>query len=229
MSQKQTAATASGVEALITRLRDEGVCAGRTEADRLVAEAQAHAREILEKAEAQAHALREAARDEAEALRRAGEDALRIAVRDTMLELKSQISQRFASEVGKTVSQVMRDDELLKRMVLAVASASRDEAGMDRAGEMVIELPRQVVGLDELRRNPEELVEGSLTHFAAATAADMLRAGVTFSRQEGDDGGIRIHLVDRGVSVELTDKAVAALLVAHLQPRFRALLEGVVR
>lgn len=228
MPQKQTATT-SGVEALISRLRDEGVCAGRSEADRIVAEAQAHAREILEKAETQARTLRQDARNEAEALRRAGEDALRIAVRDTLLELKSQISQRFAAEVGKTVSHVMRDDELLKRMILAVASRARDESSLDRADEVVIELPRQAVGLDELRRSPEELVEGSLTHFAAATAADMLRAGVTFSRQEDDDEGIRLHLLDRGVSVDLTDKAVAALLLSHLQPRFRALLEGVVR
>lgn len=228
MPQKQTATTA-GVEALITRLRDEGVCAGRSEADRIIAEAQAHAREILEKAEAQARALRADARTEAEALRRAGEDALRIAVRDTLLDLKSQISQRFAAEVSKTVSHVMRDDDLLKRMILAVASRARDEAGIDRAEEVVIDLPRHAVGLDELRRKPEELVEGSLTHFAAATAADMLRAGVTFTRQEDDEAGIRLHLLDRGVSVDLTDTAVAALLLAHLQPRFRALLEGVVR
>ncbi len=228
MAQKETATT-SGVEALITRLRDEGVCAGRTEAERIVAEAQAHAREILEKAEAQARTLRETARKEAEALQRAGEDALRIAVRDTLLDLKGQISQRFAAEVGKTVSSVMRDDELLRRMILAVASRTRTEAGIDRATDVVIELPRHAVGLDELRRNPEELVEGSLTHFAAATAAEMLRAGVTFTRQEGEEAGIRLHLQDRGVSVDLTDEAVADLLLAHLQPRFRALLEGVVR
>lgn len=228
MAHKQTATT-SGVEALITRLRDEGVCAGRTEAERIVAEAQAHAREILQKAEAQARTLRETARKDAEALQRAGEDALRIAVRDTLLDLKGQISQRFAAEVGKTVSSVMRDDELLKRMILAVASRTRAESGIDRAAEVEIELPRHAVGLDELRRNPEELVEGSLTHFAAATAADMLRAGVSFTRQEGEEAGIRIHLADRGVSVDLTDKAVADLLLAHLQPRFRALLEGVVR
>lgn len=221
--------TASGVETLISRLRDEGVEAGRQEAERLVGEARAHAREILDKAEAQATAVRETARAEAEALRRAGEDALRIAVRDAMLDLKAQLAQRFAADVAKTVSQVMRDEELLKAMILAVAGRARDEADLDRAETLVVRLPRQAVGLDELRRNPEEMVAGSLTHFAACCAAEMLRGGVSFDRQEEPDGGIRIQLVDRGVSVDLTDAAVAEVLLAHLQPRFRALLEGVVR
>lgn len=31
------------------------------------------------------------------------------------------------------------------------------------------------------------------------------------------------------VEVDLTDQAIAKLLLRHLQPRFRALLEGVIR
>jgi V/A-type H+-transporting ATPase subunit E len=41
--------------------------------------------------------------------------------------------------------------------------------------------------------------------------------------------GIRIRLVDRDVEIDLTDASVAALLLQHLQPRFRAFLEGMVR
>ena len=39
------AQVASGVEELITRLREQGVAAGRTEADRLIAEARAEAQQ----------------------------------------------------------------------------------------------------------------------------------------------------------------------------------------
>jgi V/A-type H+-transporting ATPase subunit E len=56
----------------------------------------------------------------------------------------------------------------------------------------------------------------------------MLRAGVTIARSEGDAGGIRIVLLDSGLQVDLTDGAVAGVILRHLQPRFRALLEGVV-
>ncbi|MGI6244860.1 MAG: hypothetical protein ACOYJQ_03725 [Pseudochelatococcus sp.] len=230
MSERTAAQrTASGVEALIARLRDEGVEAGRQEAERIVGEAQALARATIEDAEAQAGAMLEKARREAANLQRAGEDALKAAARDAVLDLRDYLSRRFAGDVRRMTSASMRDEELLKRMILAVAGRMREEAGVDAAREVVFHLPRAAVGLDELRRNPEELKEGSLAHFAAACAAGMLREGVTFTRAEDEADGLRIHLSDRGVSVDLTDGAVADMLLAHLQPRFRALLEGVVK
>lgn len=221
--------TSSGVDGLISRLREEGVGAGRREAERLVRDAQAHAREILEKAEAAAGARTAKAAAEAEALRRAGQEALNIAARDAVLDLKDRLTRRFAEEVAKTVAGAMHDEELLKRMILAVAGRAREEGGLDRSAEVVVELPREAVGLDDLRRNPEELVEGSLTHFAAASAAAMLREGVTLDRAEDDEGGIRLQLLDRGVSIDLSDRAVARIILSHLQPRFRAMLEGIIR
>lgn len=221
--------TSSGVETLIARLRDEGVGAGRAEAERIVAEAQALARATVEEAQLQATETLERARREANNFRRAGEDALKAAARDTVLDLKDFLTRRFAGDVAKTVSAALRDEELLRQMILAVAGRVREEASVDRSGSVVFHLPRAAVGLDELRRKPEELKEGSLTHFAAASAAAMLREGVTFARAEDDAGGLRIHLNDRGVSVDLTDQAVADMILAHLQPRFRALLEGVVK
>ena len=106
--------TASGLESLIARLRDEGVTAGRSEAERLVADAQARAHRILEKAEAESKTMVDAARRESEALRRAGEEALRVAARDAVLDLKDQLERRFAADVGKTVSDATRDEALLQ-------------------------------------------------------------------------------------------------------------------
>jgi len=150
-------------------------------------------------------------------------------MRDAVLELKQGLANRFAEQVRGLVSEVARDEEMLKRMVLAVAARSRKEAGMDDDARLEIVLPRSVVGLDDLRKNPEELREGSLTHFAAASAADMLREGVSFTRAEDGAEGIRVRLVDSDMVVDLTERAVAEVILRHLQPRFRALLENVVR
>jgi V/A-type H+-transporting ATPase subunit E len=38
-----------------------------------------------------------------------------------------------------------------------------------------------------------------------------------------------VRLVDRDVVLDLSDRAVADVILEHLQPRFRALLEGVVK
>jgi len=221
--------TASNLEALIVRLRDEGVTAGRTEAERMVSDAQARAHAIVHKAEAEAKAKLEAARKEVEGLRRGGEDALRAAARDTVLDLKDRLTRRFAEDVGKTVSSAMHDEEMLKKMILAIVGRAREEGGVDQSADVEVILPRSVVGLDELRRKPEELREGSLTHYVAATAGEMLRAGVRFGRANDDSEGIRAKLHDRGVTVDISDKAVAEAILEHLQPRFRALMEGVVK
>jgi V/A-type H+/Na+-transporting ATPase subunit E len=225
----QTPTTAAGVEALIARLRDEGVGAGRTEAERLVTDAQARARAIVEKAEAEAKARLEAARAEIDNHRRAGEEALAMAARDTVLDLKDQLARRFASDVGKTVSDMMRDDDMLRRMMIEIVGRARAEGAVDSAGPAEVILPRSVAGLDDLRRKPEELREGTLTHFVAASAAEMLREGVSFARADDEAEGISVRLGERGVTIDLTDRAVAAAILAHLQPRFRALMEGVVK
>ncbi len=229
MAETSTVPTSAGIEELISKLRREGVEEGEAEAARLVAEAETRAKAILETAEADARDLREDARKEAERTLQAGKEALRGAMRDAVLELKDGLSRRFAAEVQATVSNLARDEEMLKRMILAVAGRAREEANTDDAAAMEVVLPRSAVGLDELRRNPEELKEGSITHFVAATAAEMLRRGVTFERAADDAEGIRLVLKDEGLVVDLSDSAVASVILRHLQPRFRALLEGVVR
>jgi V/A-type H+/Na+-transporting ATPase subunit E len=218
----------SGIDALIQRLKQEGADEGRATAQKLVADAEARARELLAQAEAKAKQRTDDATQEADRLKRAGQEALKVAMRDAVLELKEGLSSRFAQQVQGVVAKLSTDKEVLKRMILAVASRARGEAGMDNVKQLEIILPRSVVGLDELRRNPQELREGALSQFALAAAADMLRAGVTFTRSSDDAGGIRIVLKDTGVVVDLTDAAVAGVILRHLQPRFRALLEGVV-
>ena len=228
MSEDSGQSTAAGIEALIARLRAEGVEEGEAEAARVVADAEARARAIRDQAEADAAAEREAARKEAEQLRRGGEEALRIAMRDAVLDLTETLSERFAERMRERIAHLGCDEDMLKALVLAVAGRARNEAGLDRTREAIVSLPRAVVGLDDLRRKPEELREGSLSHFVAAEAAEMLREGVQFDRAGDDQGGIRVTLTAEGLAVDLTDAAVAAVILRHLQPRFRALLEGVV-
>ena len=218
----------SGIDALIQRLKQEGADEGRAEAQKLVADAEARARDLLSQAEANAKQRTDEATQEADRLKRAGAEALKVAMRDAVLELKEDLSTRFAQQVQGVVGKLSTDEDVLKSMILAVASRARSEAGIDSVKQLEIILPRAVVGLDELRSNPRELREGALSKFALQSVADMLRTGVTFTPAGDDTAGIRIVLKDTGVLVDLTDAAVASVILRHLQPRFRALLEGVV-
>jgi V/A-type H+-transporting ATPase subunit E len=228
-TDKQAQLASSGVEALIERLREQGVEAGRAEADTIVAEARRRAAQIVHEAEATAVELVETARKETRALQTGGEEALRIAMRDTVLRLKVELTERFSAEVRRLIAVAMDQEAFLKQLILEVAGRAREEAGVDAGEDVRVLLPRTLVGLEELRRNPLELREGSLSHFVLSLAGNVLSEGVSFGVAGEDGRGICLYLKDKDVTIDLTDEKVAALLLQHLQPRFRAILEGTVK
>ena len=165
---------------------------------------------------------------EVEALKAAGEAALEVAARDALLDLRAQMTSRLSDEVIRLLSRVTLDEDLLRQMILEIVGRARKSAGVDAAKRVQVILPEEVIGIEELRKKPEELKEGTLTHFVVALAGEMLRKGVEFTTAPGFHG-IKVRLVDSDVEVDLTDDAIAGIMLAHLQPRFRAVMEGIVR
>lgn len=219
----------SGVEALIARLRDEGVAKGQAEAERIEQEARQRATEIHREAEAEAKQIIAIAERQAMALKTAGEDALRLAMRDTVLQLRAVLTREVNEGVRRLITAELKRETLLRRLILEVARRGCEEAGLEPGDALEIVLPRALIGIEELRRNPLELKEGSLSHFVLAVASEELQRGVTFTVANDDANGIRIRLKDKSLEIDLTDEKVAELILAHLQPRFRAILEGTVK
>jgi V/A-type H+-transporting ATPase subunit E len=219
------AASSSGVEALIERLRQRGVEAGRTAKTEIVAEAEREAEKIVKQAREKASELIEDARHEADRLRASGEDALRVAVRDTVLRMRETLRKRLEGQVRKLVSEQLVDREFLKQLILEVARRARDESGAAAAESIEVLLPAEAISLDELQRQPEEL-ESRLSHFAKEIASETWREGVSIGTLDAGERGIRIRLKEEELEIDLSDRAIADLLLAHLQPRFRAVMEG---
>jgi V/A-type H+-transporting ATPase subunit E len=218
---------ASGIEELIGRLRDQGVMEGRNQSEQLVSEAKAKADTIVQQAQHRADAIVAKAQTDADNLKQAGQQALELAFRDTLLALKTQLANRFTGEVKRLVSEEQQKKEILEKMILEVAA--RVKADVDQSTEVEVLLPQKVVGLADLSQNPDELEKGILTHFVRLNSQSMLRDGVTFGFAKDQTGGLKIKLVDREIELDLSDQAVADAILVHLQPRFRALLEGVVK
>ena len=228
-ADNQSQPPSQGIDALIARLREQGVAAGREQAEKIVADARAMAKEIVDKAKEEAKKHIEASHKQADAFQSAGVAAIQMAMRDTILDMKSHLMQQFSSDVKRLVSRNLQDEALLRQMILEVAGRARESVDAGGASELEIVLPEEVVGLNELRNNPDELRRGKLTHFVLGLSDEILRKGVTFSASDEHESGIRIHMVDKDISLDLTDEAIAALLLEHLQPRFRAILEGIVK
>lgn len=219
-SEKQS----SGVQELIQRLREEGIAEGQSQAQAFLNEAKRRAGEILDQARSEAESIRQQAQAEADRTCAAGEEAVRLAVRDAILTLRGEITDQFAGRVRRLVAHALTDEGFLPRLILEVARRA-----VPGDGPREVLLPEEVIGLEELRRKPEEVKEGTLSHFVLSLASEMLREGVTFGTGSHGRPGVQLQLVNDDVQIDLTDRAIADLLLKHLLPRFRALMEGVVQ
>jgi V/A-type H+-transporting ATPase subunit E len=222
-----TEATSSGVEALIERLRQQGVEAGRAARDEFIGEAEREGETIIKNAREKAAAIVAEAHQESERLQASGEDALRVAMRDTVLRMRETLRKRLEGQVRSLVAKQLVDEEFLRRLIVEVAGKARDNSQADQAEHVEVLLPPEVIGLEDLQRRPEEL-ESKLSQFAKQIASATWRDGVIIDTLEPGSRGIRIRLKDEELELDLSDRAIADLLLEHLQPRFRAVMEGLV-
>jgi V/A-type H+-transporting ATPase subunit E len=226
---EQTVGTGeSGVQALIDRLREEGVESGRSEAQRLIDEAKQEKRRILEEADREAQRRKDAAQQEIDAMKQAAHDALHQAARDTVVDLRQQMLEHFRADVRRLVSTEVREAEVIKHLILSVAARAGDELARRGPEHLEIVLPRDVPGIEGLSKAPEELEQDELMRLVTAITGDRLRDGLTFCIGDAQQQGIRVIARDRDVEFDLSEQAMAELILAHLQPRFRALLDGLV-
>ncbi len=229
MKNEQAHSTSSGVDALIERLKEQGIAAGQEKAESIVLDAQKRAEWIINEATLEAEQLIGNAKAEAKAVKAAGEDALKLAARDAFLELRDLLSGSFRRKVMRIVGKKMTEKKFLEKLILTLAGQVRDKTGLDQAKHITIQLPENVVGTDELHRNTEELQDGALSHFVVDLATDLLRAGVKLEVSGELDGGLLVQLKDDNIVIDFTDESIAKLLLEHLQPRFHALLEGLIK
>lgn len=214
----------SGVQALIDRLRDEGVQAGRQEAARLVEDARQRAETLLSEAQAEAEQIRSQAHESVSSEEAAAREALKLAQRDALLELRSELATRFQRMVKHQVRLELQDREFMRQLVLAAAA----EATPQPAPGTQVEL---LVGRDwfreaERRGGRFDQDEQPLRRLLLGISAEVLRDGFEFKPARDSAPGVRVHVKGQELDVDLTDEGVAELLLKHLLPRFRALFDG---
>ena len=209
----------SGVQDLIARIRDQGVSAGQEEADRLIREAEQEAGKILREARAEAEALKRSTEEQLNADKAAALESLKLAARDTGLELQAAVIQSFERQVQRLVSTATVDIEFLKQLILVVAGHSVKEFVKDKSVRVFAS--NLLLGDDSDPELQERAERATL-----ALASDMLREGVELVPADNVEGGVRVQVVDDNLEIDLTSDAVARLLLVHMLPRFRNLLTG---
>ena len=229
-SQPLEGLASSGVEALVARLREQGVEEGRREAERIIEEARQRAADMESAARARGEEIIDAAMQKADQLKTGGREALRVAMRDTILRVRADLTDTVSDNVRRLITAQMDKEDFLRQLIRDVAGQVRERAGVDEGEKVKVVVPSKLIATDELRHHPLELHEGGMTHFVLSVAGEALRDGVSIGVSKDEEAtGIRLYLEEQDVHIDLTDEAVAELLLAHLQPRFRAVLEGTIK
>jgi V/A-type H+-transporting ATPase subunit E len=206
----------SGVKELIERIRDEGVHSARAEADRILTEAKARAARIVADAKAEAAAIKKEARASMEREQTATIEALRIAARDTELELRSAIMSGFEEHVRRLVTDVTTDVSVLRDMILVLAGRAADDLIQDK--DAVIFVPDRLA--DEVSAELDEFLRKS----AVALSGDVLRQGIELIPSNAVQGGARVRLVGEDLEIDMSDQALSQMMLKLLLPRYRKIL-----
>ena len=221
----ETTKVASGVQELISRLRDEGVKAGREKSDQILREAQEQAAQIVAQAKAEAEELLSKARNEIEREKAAALESVRVAIRDTELKMEAEVKADFAAHVRRLVSVEMSDKKFLRQMILGIAGmAAGEKACEDRPVEVL--LPKDLFETDEKHTRLTEKGQERVRRLVLGISGDMLRDGVDLKPSDDISGGIRIRLVGEDLEIDLSDQAISDLLLQNLLPRYRAIVSG---
>src|SRR5262249_15253457 len=198
------AVESQGVESLIGRLRDEGIADGRSQAEAIVTDAQKQAAEIVAAAQRDADNILVNARQAAGKVKAAGEDAIRLAMRDTLLSLEGEVVNVFQNRLRRLVKETLESSDFLQRLILAVASKSAPPENE----RVELLLPTEIVSLEDLPHKPEEVKPGTLMHFVSTLGGGMLREGMTFGVCDDGQAGIRVQFIDQDVRLDLTESAI---------------------
>jgi V/A-type H+-transporting ATPase subunit E len=208
-----------GVQALIDRLKHQGIEAGQQQSQTLIQEAQAKARKIVAEAQAEAQRLRVEAREAAEREKTAGQEALRLAARDVLISLKNQIAGLFSEVLGRQVSAQFDQEAFLQKLLIAVCQRETEGISADQALKVL---------LSESRSNGHPNSESPVANWILALCQEGLRDGIEFAASDDRFKGFKVRVEDEQIAIDLSDQVVAQMLEQYLLPRFRSVLEGYV-
>lgn len=200
------------LQQLTQKLYDEGLEKGRSEAGKLVADAEAQAAKIVAEAKAQADAIEREARARVEDVEKNTMAEIALAGKQAVAKIKQQIASMIvARTTSEGVKSAAMDPAFIKEMLLA---AARNWNGADASK---VELQALL---------PEAERERFDRAFADA-AGELLAAGIEVGYSDRVSGGFRVGARDGGYYVSFSDADFDALLREYLREKvFRMLFEA---
>ena len=196
------------LQELTQKLYNDGLEKGRSEAERLVAEAKQEAAKIIADARAEADAIGKAAEDRADDIAKNAMTEITLAGRQAVSKIKSEIAEAIIMKsTGEAVKAAAVDAAFVKDMLLAVANnwnASTSEVSLEAL------LP------EEKRAELDAAIQKS--------AAELLKAGVEVGYSKQVKNGFKVGEKNGGYYISFTDESFDALFKEYLREKVSNML-----
>lgn len=190
---------------LIEKIKKEGIEEGKHSAEQIVKDAQTEAKSTIEKAQKDAENILAIARKEAVQFQNNSELAVKQAARDSILQLKGQVTVLFDRVFKKFVAEALTPD-VLKEMIIKLAA----EWGKGESAEVIL-------SETDLKKLESLLYSGIQKE---------IESGITLKAGSDVSGGFQIGLKGKNVYYDFTDESIADALKQFLKPQLKKLLDG---
>ncbi len=197
------------LEQLTQKLYEEGLSKGRSEGEKIVADAQAKAKKTLADAEEKAREIVRKASSEAEDLRKNTMTEISLAGREAVAKIKDEIAGLVvARSIEGGVKQAGLDTAFIKEMLLAVA-ANWNGTSHDKVA-LVALLPAAK------QKELDAAFEKSV--------AELLKAGVEVGYSKDVRSGFRVGEKKGGYYIGFSDENFEALIGQYLREKVSKIL-----
>ncbi len=197
------------LQQLTQKLYDEGLEKGRTEADKLVADAERRAEKIVADAERKAEEIVRAAERKAEDVAKNTMTEIALAGKQAVARIKSEIASLIvARATSEGVKAAVADPAFIKETLLSVA---KNWNGADS-------------GKVELQALLPEAQRASFDAAFAASAQELLAAGIEVGYSPEVKTGFKVGAKEGGYYISFSDADVEALLGEYLREKVSAML-----
>jgi V/A-type H+-transporting ATPase subunit E len=191
------------LQQLLEKINTDGVEKAKSEAAKLIAQANAQAKAIVDAATREAAQQIAHAKQEADAFERRAEETIRQSARDTVLNVETSVTAMLTALLLKEVNTTLSSAELVAQL-----AAEAVRAYIQGKGGLSIVASSQLV--DALR----------------AKLASEAAQGVTVVRDDHTGAGFKIRLANGRIEHDFSGAAVADALAKNLRPKLAALLKS---
>jgi V/A-type H+-transporting ATPase subunit E len=190
------------LRALTEKLYQEGIEAGQSQADLLLADAKKKAETIISDAQLKAKEIMEKASKDNELRNKQTMSELKLASDKALSSIKQNISRLISNELfNSSVDKAMKDGEFIQKMVLAIL----ESWGAKKGEEMDIKILLSKVDEAEIKK------------FISSKCKSFLDKGCEIIFEDGSFSGFKIGPKDGAYMVEFSDESFKSFFKNYLR------------